>query len=367
MTNEAPPDQLTFKIHPAEGGSEVPVSMLTQCLTTLQELIHLFALQEEGRELRTRLRLSGELKSKYVLRCGPPVTGSFAVTGRVARLAGDLYAAEDVSRVVQNFHEFGHAAVANSHSRLQELVADSRLRHRILTCFIALSPPAGSGYRYEVLNGTGPGFALEESLPSRIEGWLSTPEERAEVQTVTGRLEAISFSEHKVTIQYAPKGRWLECLYDDDLEPMLFEKRRDLIQVTGRVIADDDGHPKKIVEVDEIRELDLSPFVVTEVGAADWKIRPKQPVKLTPTLSDSEQLLCLAHPAWDLDVFAATRSELFRELKEQLVMLWQEYVREDEDVLSEPAKQLRTRLMQDFEEQVEVKKLAEKIEEATHA
>ena len=103
-------------------------------------------------------------------------------------------------------------------------------------------------------------------------------------------------------------------------------------------------------EVDEISELDLSPFVVTEVETADWKIRPKQPVKLTPTLSDSGQLLCLAHPAWDLDVFAATRSELFHELKEQLLMLWQEYVREDEDVLSEPAKRLRARLMQDFEE-----------------
>ncbi len=105
-----------------------------------------------------------------------------------------------------------------------------------------------------------------------------------------------------------------------------------------------------LVEVDEISEHDLSPFVVTDVEAADWKIRLQKPVKLTPTLSDSGQLLCLAHPAWDLDVFAATRSELFRELKEQLVMLWQEYVSEDEGILSEPAKQLRTRLMQDFEE-----------------
>jgi len=188
------------------------------------------------------------------------------------------------------------------------------------------------------------------ALPSLIETWLSTPEERAEVQTVTGRLEAISFSEHKVTINYAPKGRWLECIYDDDLEPMLFEKRRDLIQVTGRVIADDDGHPKKIVEVDEIRELDLSPFVVMEVEAADWRIRPRKPVSLTPTLSDSEQLLCLEHAAWDLDVFGVTRLELFRELKEQVLMLWQGYVREDEVVLSEPAKRLRAQLMQDFEE-----------------
>jgi len=113
MTSETHPDQLTLKIHPAEGGSEVPVSLLIQSLTTLQELIHLFALQEEGRELRQRLRLSAEHKSKYVLRCGPPVTGSFAITSRVARTSKDLFAADDVTNVVKKFHEFGRAAVAH--------------------------------------------------------------------------------------------------------------------------------------------------------------------------------------------------------------------------------------------------------------
>ena len=41
MPDSLHPDQLTFKIHPAGGGSEVPVALLTQSLTTIQELIHL--------------------------------------------------------------------------------------------------------------------------------------------------------------------------------------------------------------------------------------------------------------------------------------------------------------------------------------
>ena len=140
--------EFTFKIHPAGGGMEVPVSLLTQSLTTLQELVQLFALMEEGRTLRERLRLPDELKKKYILRCRPPATGSFAVSGRVSSTASDLFADEQTGRVMTNLQEFGVAAVARNQPRLLELVPDSRLRHRILSRFVTLSPPPGSGYRY---------------------------------------------------------------------------------------------------------------------------------------------------------------------------------------------------------------------------
>src|SRR5271165_462257 len=106
MPGSPNPDQLTFKIYPAGGGSEVPVSLLTQSLTTLQELIHLFDLQEEGRTVRQRLRLSDDLKNKYVLCCAPPQTGSFSVTGRVVGRADDLFAREQVAKVMGNFLAF---------------------------------------------------------------------------------------------------------------------------------------------------------------------------------------------------------------------------------------------------------------------
>lgn len=350
MSQSPHPDQLTFKIHPAGGGSEVPVSLLTQSLTTLQELIHLFALQEEGRTLRQRLRLSDELKSKYVLRCRPPESGSFAVTGRVAGSADDLFSPQQIAKVMEKFQTFSRAAVADEQDRLLDLIPDSRLRNRILSRLISLSPPAGSGHRYELFNGAGPGISLEESLPSRIEQWLKPPAERAEVQTVTGRLEAISFSEHRVIIIYQPRRRGLECFYQEDIEPMLLENRRDFIQVTGRVIMDDDGHPSKIVEVGEIRELDLTPFIITEVPVESRRLKAVAPISLQPFLSESEQLLCLQHEALGLDVFAPTRHELFDELKEQVAMLWTEYAQEADDSLSPPALRLKQALLAQFTE-----------------
>jgi len=91
MSNATDLDQITFKIYPVGGGSEVPVSLLLQIFSKLQELVHVFALQEEGRTVRQRLRLSDELKRKYVLHLRPPESGSFAVTGRVAGRGTDLF------------------------------------------------------------------------------------------------------------------------------------------------------------------------------------------------------------------------------------------------------------------------------------
>ena len=350
MPDSPHPDELTFKIHPAGGGSEVPAAMLVQSLTTLQELIHLFALQEEGRTVRQRLRLPAELVNKYVLCCRPPVTGSFALGGRVANLSEDLLAPGKIASVMRVFHGFNRAAVQGDLDELVKLVPDSRIRARALSCVVSLSPPAGSGHRCELFNGAGPGVVLDEAVAVRLGKLLQSAEERAEIQTVTGRLEAISFSERKLTINYAPKGRWLECSYDESIEPMLLENRRDLIQVTGRVIMDDENHPKKIVEVEQVRDLDLSPFVLGEFKATNFGLKPQRHLQLQPVLSENQQLVCLDHASWGLDVFAATRSQLFEELTEQLLMLWIEYARETDDLLSQPAIQVKRQLLADWQE-----------------
>lgn len=350
MSNAPDSDQIIFKVYPAGGGSEVPASQLLQIFSNLQELVHLFALQEEGRTVRQRLRLSEELKSRYVLYMRPPQTGSFEVSGRVAGSGADLFEPLKAQSVVKQVLEFGQAVVSEDENGIRQLAPDGRLRHRVLLCLSALCPPPGSGYRYEMAPATGPGVSLAETLPARIDEWLTTPEERAEIRTVTGRLEAISFGEHKLTIIYKSKSRQLDCFYDEDIELMLLENRRDLIQVTGRVLMDDDGHPKKINEVEQIRDLDLSPFVLSEIECSEFRLRPRSRVTLQPTVTDDEQFLGLEHPPWSLDVFATTRAELFTELKEQLLMLWREYAREQEDALSSPALQVKRQLLADWEE-----------------
>jgi len=349
MPKSPHPDFVELRIEPPGGKTEVPVGILTQTLLGFQQLVHLFALQAEGRSLRQRLRLPEEIKNRYLLQCSPPEAGSFVVKARVGGVSEDLVSPVQVGGVMEKLHEFGAAAVHGERDKLIDLVPDSRFRFRMLDSLGKLAPPAGTGYRVSFRNSTGEAIQLEEDLPGRIVQLMKPPAERHATQTVTGMLDEISFSEHKLQIIYVPRNKSLECFYEEDLEPMLFENRRDLIQVTGRVIMDDDNHPKKIVEVEAIRELDLSPFNLAEVTGKSFTVRLRKPLSLVPQLSDTQQLLYLEHAPLDIDVFAATRAELQTELKEQVLMLAQEYALADDATLSQPARELKQRLLQDWE------------------
>ena len=349
MDSSPHPDVIEFRIEPPGGSNEVPVDVLTQALTGFQHLVLLFAVQAEGRAVRQRLRLPEELRSRYLLRCSPPKPGSFVVSARVGDAQADMIPDPRIAEVMGNLQSFTRAAVRSDRDEIINLVADSRLRLKMLNGLATLAPAAGSGYRFSFRNSVGDEIPIEETLPARIKGLLSPPEEEEELHTVTGLLDEISFSEHKLTIIYSPRNRSLDCFYKEEIEPMLFENRRDLIQVTGRVVVDEENHPKKIVDVEAIRELDLSPFVLKEVEETGLKIRFRKPLVIEPRLSESQQLICLEHEPLGIDVFAPTRAEVFEELKEQLIMLWREYAEEEDAALSEPAQKLKAVLLREWE------------------
>lgn len=336
------PDSIEFRILPGDGGNEVPVGLLLQGLHGLQQLIHFSALSVEGHSVRQRVRVSSEIQQRYTLHCRPPEPGSFKVAGRVGDLRGSLVTTGDVSAVMALVHGFAHATLAADRKHLVSLVPDGRLRVKMLDCLRGMAPPPGAGYAYELQNSVGDPVRIDEVLSARVEEVLQAPTPRQSVRTVTGQLEAIAFSEHRLSLLYAPKGRTLECIYDESLEPMLFENRRDLIQVTGQVVEAEDGHPRRIVEVSRIEDLDLSPFVVTEFVPG---VALREALRLEPFLSDDEQLLRLQDAELDIDVFAPTRAELFAELREQLAMLWNEYATEEDDALSAASRQLKQTLV----------------------
>ena len=341
--HESPnPDLIEFRILPEDDGHEVPVALLLQGLQGLQQLIHFSALSVEGRTVRQRVRVSADIQQRYTLHCRPPEKGSFKIAGRVGELHKLLLSTGDVRRVMGVVHDFSHAVLSADQSTLVNLVPDSRIRVRMLDCLRTMTPPPGSGYAMEFRNCVGAPVRLDEAFAESIDRVLAPQEPRRRERTITGELRGIAFAEHCLTVFYAPKDRTLECLYDETLEPMLFENRRDLIQVTGQVEDAEDGHPRKIVEVTRIEELDLSPFVITEMSSG---VPLAQPLRLAPFLSDDQQSIQLQDEALDIDVFAATRTELLAELRGQLDMLWTEYAQEEDESLSAPAQTLKRRLL----------------------
>lgn len=345
-------DQIALTVHPAGGGSEVSVAFITQGLNALQEMVYLAALQAEGRTLHERLRLPDELRSRYLLQCAPPQVGSFAILGRVVDRSGlaDLLSPQQVARVVSIVLASSAAISAGDSAELARQMPDSRLRNRMVACTARLSPPVGSGHRCEVSGADVSPISFDENLPSRLEPLLRPAEAQREIQTVTGRLQAIDFVKHVLRIHHAPSRRVLECFYEEDVESMLLDNRRDLIQVTGQVVLDEQGQPKEIVAVDQIWDLDLSPLALSEVDVRDVHLHAHETLELAPVLSEDEQLVCLIHEPWSLDVFAPTRAELLIEAKEQLAMMWKEYVQVSDDMLSEPAQRVKRQLSKDWVE-----------------
>jgi hypothetical protein len=68
-------------------------------------------------------------------------------------------------------------------------------------------------------------------------------------------------------------------------------------------------------------------------------------------LDETRQLLCLEKPELGIHVFAPTREELLDELHAEIEMLWCEYALEQDEVLTDRARQLKANLLQNLREE----------------
>ena len=351
MADEHP---LLLRIFGPEGTGEVPAEVLAQTIEGLQSLVWNFAFKNEGQSIRKRLKFSQSLKDRFTLRFYPPTEGSFAIGARVSAAEPDLVTPDQIETVLFEVFDFSKAILTRNSKRIVELLPDRALRLRTLDCFRGFAPPPGSGFRFELSNGSLGPVLFDETARSRTDKLLaedgdeSTPESAH--QTITGRLQKVDFVRREMDILITPARRTIHCNYDESVEPLLFENRREHIQVRGFVTLGDDGFPESISDVDYIGDLDLSPFVISTVDAAGISLKFHKPLVLAPILDESEQLIVLEHSDLGIHVFAATRSELYDELTEYMGMLWIEYVKEDASKLDTMAVELRNNLMKQIEE-----------------
>jgi hypothetical protein len=351
MPDEHP---LLLRIFGPEGTGEVPAEVLAQTIEGLQSLIWNFAYKSEGQSIRQRLKFSQSLKDRFTLRFYPPTVGSFAIGARVCPTEPDLVTPDQIENVLYEVFDFSKAVLARNSKRIVELLPDRALRLRTLDCFRGFAPPPGSGFRFELSNGSLGPIQFDETARSRTEKLLAEDgeegSEESAHQVITGRLQQVNFERREMDILITPVRRTIHCNYDESVEPLLFENRREHIQIRGFVTLGEDGFPKSITDVDYIGDLDLSPFVlsIAETDAGSLKFR--KPLILNPILDETEQLIVLENSDLGIHVFAHTRSELYDELVEHLGVLWSEYVREDSSKLDSKARELRDRLMVLIEE-----------------
>ena len=229
---------------------------------------------------------------------------------------------------------------------LVDLLPDDRIRRRVLEAIKGMAPRADDKWGLSLHDSTDTEFAaLTVDTRAFVQETLVPAAQREAEWVVTGELNTIYFAERKLTLIYPPTNKELVCIYDEELEDLLYKRRRDLIQVTGRVVFDEQGSPKQIIDVTDIRDLDLSPLEISTVRHGALSLRLTPTLTLEPALDDSKQLLCVENHELDINVFAPTREALLAELHEHLAMLWQEYAQAPDDALDAPARQLKYALL----------------------
>ncbi|MDO9319566.1 MAG: hypothetical protein Q7V56_15395 [Gammaproteobacteria bacterium] len=349
-TNELPP---SFSFH-IDGDEHVehtvPAVVLAQILENAQHAFELIGMQAEGREIRARARITTATSKRLQLMCQLPKPGSYAVPVTIGGV-GDLFSPELASKVLGIFRTVVASVSSRSRDGLIAALPNERIRRRVLESIKGMAPRAGSRWKLSLHDDLGTTFGTfdTQTIPF-VDETLVPAEQREAARVVTGELKSIDFTERKVTIIYPPTSKELACIYEDAVEDMLYERRRDLIQVTGRVLLDDEGSPRQIIDVTDIRDLDLSSLEIDTVEHGLLKLKASQTINLEPTLDETKQLLCIEHESLALDVYAPTRERLLAELNEQIAMLWAEYALADDDTLDSIARDLKQTLLATFAE-----------------
>jgi hypothetical protein len=277
-----------------------------------------------------------------------PEPGCYAVP---LELGGNDLLAEHVTAALDVFHKMIVGIARRDTAQISAALPDQGLRHRVLEAIRGMSPRADDKWSLKLWDARNVEFGeLNTDSETIIRDAIVPVAERAASQVVTGQLTNINFTHRVVTIFYPPTKREMECVYEDAVEELLIENRRGLIQVTGQVVLDDAGAPKKIIDVNDIRELDLSPITVDTVKIGAGVLKARQGVTLEPATDETQQLICVENAALGIDAFARTREALVSELNEQIGMLWQEYALADNDSLDGEAIKMKQSLLAAFSE-----------------
>jgi len=328
-------------------GHVLPVATLTKVLDAMQRAVHILAMQQENVSVRQKERINKMIEGKYPLLCKVPKEGSYTMPVEIGDQTAGLFILEDIENVSSLLTDCCMLLSTGNKSGLAEKIQDQSRRDLFIKAACSMVPSQGSGIKIG-LSQIGKTFNISlNTLHERGKACLSTvaETEQKQIKTVTGRLSEIQFDERKITLVYPPTQKELVCICSETVEDMLLDRPRELIQVTGEIILDDNDQPKRIINVENIAEIDLSTFYLQTIEYSGRVFAFTKPLVLTPSLDETQQLYCLEHGELGIDVYAYTRDQLDIELREQIAFLWDQYALADEAELTESALLLKKNLL----------------------
>ena len=143
----------------------------------------------------------------------------------------------------------------------------------------------------------------------------------------------------------------------ENIEPNLDAIRRDFVEVhrENAALRAELADIKGILLQLQGAVLDLTPIIVIEVETDYGALQFDEPLSIPVSVSDCGTLLCAIDQELTIDAFARTRSDLIREVFAQIRLLWVEYAKTDDALLTPSALTLKTILLRRIKELVDVR------------
>jgi hypothetical protein len=327
----------------------VPVDVLIRALQGMQQTALILAASVEKKAVQQRFRPSEELRQRCTLRCGPLSGGSVEVAMSIEEEELLRFPDAPQEHLMGRLLRFTAAVASADEETLGKIIPDSRFRSRALRETLNYLPGAGQRWSLELANGTNKSILLDTRTRTAIETWFRASD--SEAMVITGQLTQLDFESNRVVVRYPPTKKHISCSYEVDAEDALIQSRRDLVQVHGRFDLDDDGNPRRAIDVTRIEPLDLSPMTFDSIRRGDRVLHFDPPLTVTPVPEEeTSQLLIVEEPSIDLHAFARTREELEQEVSGQLLMLWDEYGKEKPEKLTKTALKVQEALKQRIKE-----------------
>jgi hypothetical protein len=333
---------------PEPESHRIPADVLAQAIKGLQESALVLGAAREGLQLSERFRASNELRQKYTVEVGPPEAGSVAVAfelvDRRAQPALDVEGA--AVAIVGMLHDAIQMVSGEAYDELRGLLPDSRWRDRFLKELQSFLPRPGDSWHFGIATVGRAETIVAGRAASQLSKAIGARVESTSDMAVVGTLVRINFESNQLWVKHPVTKKDIECNYLPEVEAELIDARRDYVQVIGEFTLDDAGFPMRLSNVSSVSALNLSPINVDGVQSETVSLRIQPPLSLFPRLDEeSMQVLEIIDEELNLQAYGYTRDELISEIDACLLYLWDSFVREDPNLLSEDAAELRARLL----------------------
>ena len=323
---------------------DISVENLVNTLNGFQKIIYYLASVEENIGVSKRFEIPKRVRQDYSLRCKIPIPGSYAMP---IFLSSDRFE-ERHALIMDQLERFLGGLQKDDMDAIEDIFPDAKVRFRALRDVREFLPKAKDEWTVMFNRGRKAEINLTSDITRFIDYYL---ESEKVLLTITGEIVQVDFAKRTFRLKYSSTNREVRCFYPKLLETKILENRSTLVQVTGDCFLDIGQNPFKVENVSKIVVPDLSAMKIETVEWKNQKLRFRQPLVI-PLKYDEEthQLMVAEDSSINLMAFAYTRDELLIEINEQVLFMWNRYVRSSREKLAKDALKLRNALSERLEE-----------------